>query len=158
MKAAYFAKFPKRKRGPGLKVDIEKLWSSSQLDNTVEIEGNKTLEASIKTSGRKIRKRLENKNAIEEKEIEENENEQSSEIETSCVSDEEDETVDEIAYKLNDEDATEFEKVLLSNITSPHILKNDHDFSNSFKRFQLKSYQEARSSGLYINANIHELL
>lgn len=31
------------------------------------------------------------------------------------MSDEEDETVDEIAYKLNDEDATECEQALLSN-------------------------------------------
>lgn len=74
------------------------------------------------------------------------------------MSDEEGETVDEIAYKVNDEDAPEFEQTLLFNITSPHILKNDHDFSNSFKRFQIKSYQEANSSGLFINANIHETL
>ncbi|KAG1135807.1 hypothetical protein G6F37_012621 [Rhizopus arrhizus] len=158
MRTAYFAKYPKRKRGPGLKVDLEKLWSSSKLDNTVEIEGNKTLEASVKTSGRKIRKRLENKNATKEKEIKENESEQLSEIESSCMSDEEDETVDEIAYKLNDEDATEFEQALLSNAASPHILKNGHDLSKSFNRFQLKSCQEARSSGLFINANIHEIL
>jgi hypothetical protein len=93
-----------------------------------------------------------------EKETKENESEQSSEVESSCESDEEDETVDEIAYKINDEDATEFEQALLSNTGSPHILKNGHDFSNSFKRFQLKSYQEARSSGLFINANVHEIL
>lgn len=59
MRTAYFAKHPKRKRGPGLKVDLEKLWSSSKLDDTVEIEGNKTLEASIMASGRRIRKQLE---------------------------------------------------------------------------------------------------
>ncbi|KAI9469057.1 MAG: hypothetical protein EXX96DRAFT_492573, partial [Benjaminiella poitrasii] len=59
MRIAYFAKHPKRKRGLSLKVDLEKLWSSSKLDYTIEIEGNKTLEASIKTSGRNIRKRLE---------------------------------------------------------------------------------------------------
>lgn len=59
MKTAYFAKYPKRKRGPGLKMDLEELWSASKLDKTVEIEGSKTLEASVKTSGRKIRKRLE---------------------------------------------------------------------------------------------------
>jgi hypothetical protein len=58
MRTAYFAKYPKRKRGPGLKVNLEKLWSSSKLDDSVEIEGNKTLEASIKASGRKARKRL----------------------------------------------------------------------------------------------------
>lgn len=74
------------------------------------------------------------------------------------MSDEEDETVNEIAYKLNDEDAPEFEQALLSNTASPHILKNGHDFSNIFKRLQLKSYHEARSSGLFINANIHEIL
>lgn len=59
MRTAYFAKHPKKKRGPGLKVNFEKLWSSSKLDDSVEIEGNKTLEASIKASGRKARKRLE---------------------------------------------------------------------------------------------------
>ncbi|KAI8090878.1 hypothetical protein BDF21DRAFT_333565, partial [Thamnidium elegans] len=58
MRTAYFAKHPKRKRGPGLKVNLEKLWSSSKLDDSVEIEGNKTLEPSIKASGRKARKRL----------------------------------------------------------------------------------------------------
>ncbi|KAG0780412.1 hypothetical protein G6F16_012295 [Rhizopus arrhizus] len=153
MKTAYFAKYPKRKRGPGLKVDLEELWSASKLDKTVEIEGSKTLEASVKTSGRKIRKRLENKNATKE-----NESKQPSETESSCMSDEEDEAVDEIAYKLNDEVANEYEQALLSNAASPHILKNSHDFSKSFKRFQLKSYQKARSCGLFINSNIHEIL
>ena len=80
-----------------------------------------------------------------EKEIKENENEQPGAVESSCMNDEEDETVDEIAYKL-DESASEFEQALLSNTDSPHILKNGHDFSNSFKRFQLKSYQKVRSS------------
>ncbi|KAI9265389.1 hypothetical protein EDC94DRAFT_583406 [Helicostylum pulchrum] len=122
MRTAYFAKNPKRKRGPGLKVNLEKLWSSSKLD---------------------------------EKEITKNESEQSSEVESSCMSDEEDETVGVIGYKLNDEDATEFEKVLLANTEAPHILKNGHDFSDSFKKFHLA---EARSSGLFINSNIHELL
>lgn len=73
------------------------------------------------------------------------------------MSDEEDVTVDEIAYKLN-ESATEFEQSLLSNTDSRHILKNGHDFINSFKRFQLKSFQEARPSGIFINANIQEIL
>jgi hypothetical protein len=68
------------------------------------------------------------------------------------MSDEEDEAVDEIAYKLNDEVAAEYEQALLSSAASPHILKNGHDFSKSFNRIQLKSYQEARSCGLFINA------
>ena len=59
MRIAYFAKYLKRKRGPGLKVNLEKLWSPSKLDDSVEIERNKTLEASIKASERKARKRLE---------------------------------------------------------------------------------------------------
>lgn len=59
MKNAFSAKYPNRKRGLGLKVNLEDLWSSSKLNNTVEIEGNKTLEASIKASGSNVRKRLE---------------------------------------------------------------------------------------------------
>lgn len=90
-------------------------------------------------------------------EIEDNEG-QSSEVESSCMSDEESEAVDEIVYKVNDEDAPEFEQTLLFNTASPHILKNGHDISNSFKKFQINSYKEARSSGLFINANIHEIL
>lgn len=75
------------------------------------------------------------------------------EYESSFLSDE-----DETLYKLSDEDATEFEQALLLNTYSPHLLKNNHNFSDSFKNFQLKSYQEAKSSGLFINANIHEIL
>ncbi|KAI8967871.1 hypothetical protein BDF20DRAFT_897545 [Mycotypha africana] len=39
-----------------------------------------------------------------------------------------------------------------------HILSNGHNLSKSFKRFQMKSYQEARSSGLFVHASIHEIL
>ncbi|KAI9015782.1 hypothetical protein CLU79DRAFT_837897 [Phycomyces nitens] len=153
MTTSYFSKYPKRKRGPGLKVDLEKLWSSSKLDDTVEIEGNKTLAASVKASGRNTRKRLEDKNTTKE-----NKSDRSGEVESSCMSEEEDETVDEIGYKLNEEDATKFEQSLLSDTGSPYMLKNGHNFTSSFKKFQSRAYQEARSSGLFINANIHEIL
>ncbi|CEP19948.1 hypothetical protein [Parasitella parasitica] len=75
MKTAYFTKHPKRKRGPGLKINLEELLSSSKLDDSVRIEGNKTLEEYIKASRRRARKRLENENATKE-----NESKRSSEV------------------------------------------------------------------------------
>jgi hypothetical protein len=52
-------------------------------------------------------------------EIEENEG-QSSEVESSCMSDEEGEAVDEIVYKVNDEDALNSSKPYFS-ILPHHI-------------------------------------
>lgn len=48
---------------------------------------------------------------------------------------EEDEIMD-IAYVLTEENGTEFEQTLLYKTASPFILKNGHNFSNSFKNFQ----------------------
>lgn len=58
MRSAYFNKYPTRKRGPGLKVDLERIWSSSKLNKVVEIEGNKTLKVSVEASGQKVREKL----------------------------------------------------------------------------------------------------
>jgi hypothetical protein len=35
MKTTFFAKYPNRKRGPGLHVNLEKLWTLAKLDDTV---------------------------------------------------------------------------------------------------------------------------
>lgn len=68
------------------------------------------------------------------------------------------EIVDEIIYTMSDKDANEFEQTLFSNNASLHILENGYNFSIGFKRFQMKLYQEARTSSLIVNANIHEIL
>lgn len=74
------------------------------------------------------------------------------------MSDEEDETTEDIAYTLNDGDPTKFEQALHSPIDSPHMPHNGYNFSDSFKRFHLQSYEKAKLFGLFINANIHEIL
>ncbi|KAI7890838.1 uncharacterized protein EV154DRAFT_481829 [Mucor mucedo] len=56
-----------------------------------------------------------NTKKTKEKEMVENESEQSSLTESSCLSEKEDETVKNAAYKLNDNNVTQFKQTILSN-------------------------------------------
>ncbi|CAO3701322.1 unnamed protein product [Rhizopus stolonifer] len=160
-----------------MKFDFETLWSSAQIQRAIILERNEVSVKLVRASGKQIQNKLdaatdkddserglprvdsdgfadhpedENDHPEDENDHSEDENDHS-EDEDDHSEDEDDHSEQEnLLYSIKD-NGKRFWSAVSSSEDTPECLK-------LFKTFQEKSFAQAKSVGLFVNAHLHEIL
>ncbi|KAG1056234.1 hypothetical protein G6F43_001870 [Rhizopus delemar] len=166
-KSEYKIKNSRSKRSPAITFDFDTLWSSTQVNKILTNERDKVSVALIKASSAEIRKKLQVPVAEEEEEKEEEEEEENQNTADKSNNSEQtlrEEDGDDDYLNERSDDATDENLVYIFNNNEDEftsIISSDEGvpvYLKQFELFQLKAFKKAKTVGLFVNADLYQIL
>ncbi|CAO3645244.1 unnamed protein product [Mucor hiemalis] len=140
MKVAFQNVKGKKKRGPGVDVNLSSLFAAAKAEDTIITESWNTLGTSATTISRQLRERSENN-------VQPDNMEPENATAEEAISDED----------LNEENST---TNIMTQQAQPddYVLENGFNISTHFRQFNLESNKKSKESGFYIDRDLHQIL
>ncbi|KAG1489411.1 hypothetical protein G6F47_011569 [Rhizopus delemar] len=163
-KSEYKIKNSRSKRSPAITFDFDTLWSSTQVNKILTNERDKVSVALIKASSAEIRKKLQVPVAEEEEEKEEEENQNTADKSNNGEQTLREEDGDDDYSNERSDDATDENLVYIFNNNEDEftsIISSDEGVPVYLKQselFQLKAFKKAKTVGLFVNADLYQIL
>ncbi|KAI7857391.1 hypothetical protein BDC45DRAFT_31804 [Circinella umbellata] len=169
-KSEYKIKNPRSKRSPAITFDFDTLWSSTQVNKTLTSERDKVSVALIKAGSADITKKLQVPVAEEEEGKNQNTAYMSNNSEQTLQEEDSDDGEpnfvnegDGYSNERND-NASDENLVYILNVNEDNftsIISSDEEapaYLKQFELFQLKAFDKAKTVGLFVNADLYQVL